>query len=252
MRHRAGSWKPACTAECPAGVITSPRPGHRVFHCIVAGIVAMHAAFIATQWQAALPQQAASARMSMRLVSAPVRKAEALRSPGATRDRAVTLKKSSKTQPVAQVRRFDAQTAPAPQEPITGIAFGPPRIGTPGGASASWMPRSPEPTPPAMTPPPAMLMQMQAARAAGIAQIADALRRELSAWEAPKDPGACAISTQPDERVVCDNETLMQMMSPREAVLAGLLRAYRSIEPQTRGLSIAVADGRYQVAWTTQ
>lgn len=99
-----------------------------------------------------------------------------------------------------------------------------------------------------------MLMQMQAARAAGRAQIADALLRELATWPMPDDgdEGACAVSIQSEARLACDNDRLLAAMAPREAVLSGLLGAYRSIEPQTEALSIAFTRGRYQVAWSAR
>lgn len=255
MRHRAGSWNPACTAERQAGVVTPSRSGIRVFRVIVSGIVAAHAVFIAMQWQGAVKPQASSARMSMRLVSTPAQSPDAnrdppavqarIRNPGPTRDRAVPIKPSARTQPVAQVRRLDADTesrvAPEPQ----GIAFGLPRIGIPGGSTARWSASTSEAPPQHIGPSPAMLMQIQAARA----QVADALQRELSAWQAPADEGACAISAQPESRLDCDNEALTLALSPRESALAGLLHAYRSVEPKILRLSIAVVQGRYQASW---
>jgi|GEM_PF-4337715 len=256
MRHRAGSWKFACTAECPAGMVTPSRSGTRVFWVIVGGIMAVHAVFIAMQWQGVVKPEASSTRMSMRLVSSTVRSRDAdqdqpavqtrVHHPASNRDRAVPTKASTRTQPVAQVRHFDAVTesnvAPEPQ----GIAFGLPRIGLPGGSTAALWSASTSASPShPMSSPPAMLMQMQAARA----QISEALERELSAWQPPADEGACAISAQPEPRLDCDNEALTLAISPRESALAGLLHAYRSVEPKVMRLSIAVVQGRYQASW---
>ncbi|MBW8831314.1 MAG: hypothetical protein JF606_18200 [Burkholderiales bacterium] len=255
MRHRAGSWKLACTAECPAGMVTPSRSGTRVFWAIVGGIVALHAAFIAMQWQEAVNPEANSTRMSMRLVSSTARSRDAsqdqpavqtrIHHPGPDRDRAAPTKHSTRTQPVAQVRRFDAVTEFRTAEP-QGIAFGLPRIGIPGGSTAArWSAPTSAPPPQPMSPPPTMLMQIQAARA----QISEALNRELSAWQAPADGGACAISAQPESRLDCDNDALTLAISPRESALAGLLHAYRSVEPKVLRLSIAVVQGRYQASW---
>jgi hypothetical protein len=256
MRHRAGSWKLACTAECPAGMVTPSRSGTRVFRVIVGGIVVLHAVFIAMQWQGAVKPEANSTRMSMRLVSSTARSRDAnqdqpavqtrIHHPGPNRDRAVPTKPSTRTQPVAQVRRFDAVTESRTALEPQGIAFGLPRIGIPGGSTAArWSALTSAPPLQPMSPPPAVLMQMQAARA----QISEALERELSAWQAPADGGACAISAQPESRLDCDNDALTLAISPRESALAGLLHAYRSVEPKVLRLSIAVVQGRYQASW---
>src|SRR5207245_5947583 len=129
---------------------------------------------------------------------------------GPSRDHTVPINPSTRRHAVAQVRRSDAdiesRITPEPQ----GIAFGLPRIGIPGGSTTRWSASPSEFPPQPMSPPPAMIMQMQAARA----QIAEALQRELSAWQAPADEGACAISAQPESRLACDNETLMLAISP--------------------------------------
>lgn len=92
-----------------------------------------------------------------------------------------------------------------------------------------------------------MQAQLQAARL----QIADALRREVGTWQplSAAEQGACTLAPGSDAHLSCDNETLMLSIAPREAMLAGLLRAWRSTYPDTRGLSIAVVDGRYQANW---
>lgn len=281
MRHRAGSWKPACTGECPAGMVTPSRSGTRVFRAIVGTIVLVHALFIVMQWHGSV-KPASSARMSMRLLSAPAGGPEAIRDRpvaqarpnnlgitdgvtalpplslgegGSKVDSRGKIKTSNinrrsphpplpgreGTSVAAPELRMTKNIAPGPQ----GIAFGLPHIGVPGGSTARWSASPPETSSQRLSPPPAMLMQMQAARA----QIADALQRELSAWQALADIGACDISAQPESRLVCDNEALMLVISPRESALAGLLHAYRSVEPQIVRLSIAIVEGRYQASW---
>jgi hypothetical protein len=93
--------------------------------------------------------------------------------------------------------------------------------------------------------------QAHAAREAGRAQLADALQHQLAEAAASLEGGngACALATGPDAQLACDNEHLSLALAPRAAALAGLLQAYRSMEPRTAGLAIAVVQGRYQVSW---
>jgi len=93
-------------------------------------------------------------------------------------------------------------------------------------------------------------MQMQSQQHAARTQIAEALQRELGAWQPPlASQGACALPAEPDAHLACDNDALTNAVAPREPALAGLLRAWRSMEPGTQGLTIAVVDGRYQASW---
>jgi len=94
--------------------------------------------------------------------------------------------------------------------------------------------------------PPQIHTQLHAARA----QVADALQRELGAWQPPlASQGGCALAAEPESHLACDNDALATAIAPREPALAGLLRAWRSMDPGTQGLTIAVVDGRYQASW---
>ena len=278
MRHRVGSWKPASTADGPTAVTRSPRPGHRVFKGVVAWVVAAHLVLIAMQWAGgARPQATSSARMSMRLVATPARttaavpERAAIEKPVASPAKVARIARTKRpaATPAAPIEaaRATPRIEAAPEAPvqarmeqaadaqvITGVAFGLPRIGMPGSADARRMAASPEPTPLPQGPPPAMLMQMQAARAAALSQIADALSREVASWQAPADEGqgACALSAQPGARLACDDERLLAVVAPREAALSGLLSAYRSMDPRMQMLSIAIVQGRYRAAWNAQ
>jgi hypothetical protein len=258
MRHRAGSWKPGRTAGGPAGVNT-PRPGHRVHAWIVAAIVAVHAAVVALAWQpAASPQPQWPRRMSMRLVAnkATTPVAAAVVTPRVARPAAARPARPLNKPAHASQRPTPATTSPTEQQvafvepvvvvttPIQGVAFAPAVIGF------GPPPARHEPTHPAWMPPTAQPSPVQAQLLAARAQVAEALQREVAAWQAPQaSQGACALSAEPDMRLACDNELLSDAITPREAALAGLLRAWRGMDPHARGLTIAVVDGRYRASW---
>jgi hypothetical protein len=94
-------------------------------------------------------------------------------------------------------------------------------------------------------------MQMQAQTMAARAQLAEALQRELGSWQAPDATaqGACTLAAAPGARLACDSEPLAAALASREALLIGLLRAWRGMEPGTQGLTIAVVGGRYEARW---
>jgi hypothetical protein len=132
------------------------------------------------------------------------------------------------------------------------VAIALPRIGGFGAGPTRWL-RAPSAE---HSPPPAphhaevaRMMQAQAAREAARAQIAIELQRHLADASLQMHDGACAIGAEPEARLACDNEPLAQSLAPREAALAGLLQAYRSVEPRASGLAIAVVQGRAQITW---
>lgn len=243
MRFRAGSWKSGSTAEGRAGVV-SPLSGHRVHALIVGFIAAAHVAFVAFAWKPASEAAKPPAKsMSMRLVAATVSRPSvdtAARSPApAVR----TTPPKARAAPKKAVAPPVVAQAEAPA--IQGIAFAPARIafGPPS------TPREDHPAPPPA--PPIHLMQMQSQLMAARAQLADALQRELGSWQAPDATaqGACTLAAAPDARLACDSEPLAAALASREAMLIGLLRAWRGMEPGTQGLSIAVIGGRYEARW---
>jgi hypothetical protein len=63
--------------------------------------------------------------------------------------------------------------------------------------------------------------------------------------------GACALPAPQSTRLACDNDALLQALNAQAPTLVGLLQAYRSMDPQAGGLSIAYANGRYQVSQNT-
>lgn len=144
-----------------------------------------------------------------------------------------------------------APATPVRAEAVVGVAWGLPRLGFAAGGPARWMrPPAAEAAPQAPAPQLiAQTMQAQAARAAGHTRIAEALHSALDSAQADTDEGSCALGVEPHARLICDNDALTQALASREARLSELLRAYRSVEPHTKGLSIAMVQGRYQVSW---
>lgn len=243
--------------------MNTPRPGRRVHGVIVVGIVVAHAAWVALAWApASVPKPAVPQRLSMRwLASTP--KVQAVVVPIV----ATAAKPADKVAPTVRAPKpraavpAEPRVAVAPEPrvapvevvavaapvPIQGVAFAPATIGF--GPPAVRRVAAFAPAPP---PPPTQLlqMQMQSQQHAARAQIAEALQRELGAWQPPlTSQGACALAGEPDAHLACDNDTLTSTVAPREPALAGLLRAWRSMEPRTQGLTIAVVDGRYQATW---
>jgi len=271
MRRRAGSWKFGRTAEYPVEARrrtgASPSPGARL-HGIAALIALAHAMLIAAAWQSTtVRERIGERRLSMRLVSpTPARQVAAIaasevpvRAEPAIKATATTAARAERpapreTAPAAPIE--PPRTAPQPTasvaEPITGVALAIPRIGLPGTAAPAWGKPPAAIVEPAAPPAMAMLAQAtqaHAAREAGRAQILDALQRTLADTSQAIVDGACALAVEAQAHLACDNDVLMQALAPREAALSGFLRAYRSMEPRTRGLAIAVVGGHTQVSW---
>ena len=139
--------------------------------------------------------------------------------------------------------------------PVIGVAFGMPRIGLPSvndSRPSATSPNAPNQVPvPFMAPPATMLMQ--AARQAGLSQLADALQRELMSLKSPanEDSRSCTLFAGEDMEPACDSDALRQAIQPRQAALVGLLRADRSMAPHVQGLSIALEHGHYRASWTS-
>jgi len=251
MRHRAGSWSFGRTGAGTAGAIP-PRPCPRVF-AVAAFTLLAHAAGIMLAWQdAPTSRTPPQSRMTVRLVAAQPHRAPLAVSPPAPAP-VVTKRRVARAaaapQPVV-VAEASPPPVPVPAEAISGVTFGPPRIGFPGARRTSWM-KPPEQAVAAPPPYPdvARLAQAHAAREAGRMQIADALHRQASAWQTPSDAGdgACALPAEPDAHLACDNDALMKTLAPQEAVLSALLKTYRRLDPGASALSIAYAEGRYRL-----
>jgi hypothetical protein len=247
---------------------------------IAALCAAAHALAIALAWHASAPRAIHEApRVSVRWVSvAPVQVAtdatarsqaaareteRASAWPASSRERGAHARiRATHATPVRAERRTGTSpdviarptspedVRPTSAEPVVGVAMALPRIGGFGAAPSRWL-RAPT----AEVPPVphdayvAQMMQAQAVQDAARAQIAIELQRHLADASLQMQDGACALGGEPEARLACDNETLAQSLAPREAVLAGLLRAYRSMEPRASGLAIAVVQGRAQVTW---
>jgi len=228
----------------------------------VAGIAAVHAAFVAMAWQpAASPEAAWPKQMSMRLVAnKPAGTVGAVVAPAVAAAqkpvvaKAVTAKAAKRARVAPAQKPTFAVSAEPPMAlvepavvvttPIQGVAFAPPVIGFGPPPARRDAPHPMFIHPPAQPMPPQA--QLQAARA----QVAEALSREIAAWQAPRAAqGACALSAEPEPHLACDNDALNMAIAPRESALAGLLNAWRRMEPRTQGLTIAVVDGRYQASW---
>jgi hypothetical protein len=96
-------------------------------------------------------------------------------------------------------------------------------------------------------PPPQALAQ--AARQAGLQQIALALQQQLGVLPQPQGiAGRCTLpEPAADGELACDSETLQQALGDHLAALSGLLKAWRGLSPQPRAVAIAYAQGRYQL-----
>lgn len=94
------------------------------------------------------------------------------------------------------------------------------------------------------------IAQANEAREAQRAQIVDALLRQVAALQDPGNSaeGACTLPAPPSTHLACNNDALLQALSAQAPVLTGLLQAYRSMDPQADGLSIAYAHGRYRLS----
>ena len=228
---------------------------------IAAVTLSVHAVLLATAWRAPPDRRPSHAKsVTLRLVQDPAPRqavaAAAAAAPASRRRTARVLPDAPVPRRAEPVPAALPAAAPvpvtAPAEVITGVAFGMPRIGLPGAATARWM------SPPvaqdvAAAPTPAMLLaQMareRAMREAARAQIADAVQRTLIDTSHSAVEGSCALAIGADARLVCDDESLAQALASSEDALSGLLHAYRRTEPRASGVAIVVAQGRYQVSW---
>ena len=212
---------------------------------VIAGSILAHAAALSIAWrnnESAEPARAA--RMSMRLVAS--KAPAAAPAPLAVRHAAAPARARATAQP--PVSRRAAAPPAAPAAAIDGSVFGLPRIGFPGAEPVRRT--APHPFIPPMPLPDALLqMQAQAARHAGLAQIIGALQQQVSGWAAPSDAsdGTCSLDAQ--HPLHCDNDALQQIVSERVTPLAGLLDAYRGMEPRAESLSVAFIQGHYRVAF---
>jgi hypothetical protein len=245
--------------EGTAGVL-KPRPCPRVFVLGIVVSVLMHLALLGYGWWNKPAFEAPQAqRMSVRLLSRPTvaaiqpRREPAKATPTQRTPRVAPRKTPAKAADVAQAAQPEpvaapvvvAAATPMPVEPISGAAFGMPTIAFPGlGASAR---RSSAPAPEMPMPPPMLTAQSQAQamRDAGRAQLVAAMQQQAASWPAPSTDGRCALPSQAP--LECDSDAIQQAIAPQAAVIAGLLDAWRSIEPATERLAIVFAQGRYQL-----
>ncbi len=277
MRHLIGRHQTGLSTQAGAGIARS-RPRSRVVWGVAVSVL-VHVALLATTWNLA-PRKPSKepTRLSVRLAAAaPAAKVVPSR-PAATptaavrsadhkparaakleqRELAAKAKLRARTA-AAPAAAAVAQAAPAPTplptstpaEPIDGSVFALPHVGLGGFGSPRWMKApaaAPMPPPPSFIPPPAA--HAQAARDASRAQIALALQQQVSAWRAPEDAsdGSCALHAQRDDQLDCDNASLQRVVGAQAQSLAGLLAAYRSIEPSAGSLSILYREGRYRVS----
>lgn len=84
-----------------------------------------------------------------------------------------------------------------------------------------------------------------AAREAGRTQIVAALQQQAAQWPQPPADAACDLHSQAQPQLACDSDALQQIVAERATTLAGLLAAYRSIDPSAERLVIMFAEGRY-------
>lgn len=235
MRHCAGSWSPPRAVANTVGAAT-PRPCVRVFRIIAALVLAAHAGFIAMAWHTATakPQPPRQSRIALTLVAPKVQ-------PGVRDMRAVVAeaKRPAALKPRPVVKDPPKVQPPKPPEPpVTGVAFAPAAIAMP--SPARWMQPPPQPAPP-MMPPPVHMAQAQAAQA----QLTEALYRQLA--DAPAAlVGECRLHAEPQAPLDCDRDEMKQALESRVAALAAWLAAYRSVDARVNGLTIALADGRFQ------
>ena len=235
MRHRAGSWSSPRAVGNTAGAAT-PRPCARVFRIAAVLVLAAHLLFIAMAWQTAAskPQPTRQSRIAMTIVAP---KAQ----PGVRDMRAIVAKAKKpaavKPRPIPKPRPKDEPPKP-PEPPVIGVAFAPAAIAMP--SPARWM-QPPQHSAPPMMPPPVHMAQAQAAQA----QLTEALYRQLA--DAPAAlAGECRLPAEPQAELDCDREDVKQALESRVTALAAWLTAYRSVDSRVNGLSIALADGRFQ------
>ena len=145
-----------------------------------------------------------------------------------------------------------AETRPLLSDAVVGVGFGPPRIGyavgTPprawfGPGQASSQRAEPMPA----NPQEVALRQREASRG----QLIAALERRVDELPPPlgSGDGSCALHPQPEQpRLDCDSDALHDAVRPQAAALSGLLQAWRSINSEADGLSIAFSQGRYRVS----
>jgi hypothetical protein len=236
MRHSAGR---------TAGV-SRPRP-YRHVRSVALVVAAIHATLIVWAWQQTEPRKAQPApkHVAMLLVMPRAAAPTPAPAPQPAPQPAVARKTVRPDRPPGPAPRGPAP----PAEPVTGVALAPPTIASPGSSTPSrWMNPPPAPVP---MPPPTQMVHAQSAHEAVRAQLAAALQHELGRWQAltAADDGHCRLAVEGDSGLACDNEMLLQVLAPREGVLAALLASYRSLEPRAHGLTIALAQGRYQAAW---
>jgi hypothetical protein len=230
---------------------------------LVSGLA--HAALLAMNWHAApqrVPQRAAraDARLVVRMVAAPVPVPQAMEPTPVPQARAATPRRA-RTATKAAPRRAapavppepaastaTAAPAPVPAAPVAAV-FGLPRIGFGGPSPTRWMsaPAAAMPAPPPL-PPPDPTRIARALRDAGRQQLLAVLAHQSAQWPQPENghDGACRL--QPQAALQCDTPALQQALAPQADPLAGLLDAYRGLEPRTQALDIDFRDGRYRVS----
>jgi hypothetical protein len=143
-------------------------------------------------------------------------------------------------------------TVPATDVPISGAVFSLPHIGSPMPSTTRWMdpPPSSSPVPGAAMPLPSQLAALasaQSAQEAGRARLVEAMLRELSVITVPQDieHGRCTLDSHASA-LSCDPEPLHAALGERQAVLAGMLDAYRRLVPADP--VITLQGGQLQLA----
>ena len=248
MQRRANPWRPGRTA------------------CGVALSVAAHAAIALIFWHGAAPTEAPRpAGLQVRLIerslqfavaaaAAPVEATAKTAVEGLQR-RAVARSLASASAPasapasaIVTARATVEAEAPSLAEAINGRVFGLPRIDFGGPPSTGWM-RASTPTP-AQSAQPDPMARGHDVREAGRAQLVAALEQQLGALQTPTGDGngSCALDTQTQPQLDCDNNALRDAITPQAGVLSGLLQAYRGIDSRASSLSIGFNQGRYQVS----
>jgi len=238
-------------AEGAAGVM-KPRPRVRLVFGIGVSVLLHGLLVVVLAWhQRPAPEAPRAQRMSVRLLSRPAA-AVVVAAPLPVVGAKAPQRKAARPAP-AKVEQVAAPRAPEPvvaatptPEPVAGIAFGPPRFGLPGTAPASrWtMPRTPRDT----VPPPGPAPQAMAMHDSGRARIMAAMQQQVASWPAPAIDGMCAMQSQPQSLLECDNDALQQIAETQRATLAGMFDAYRSFDPGAERLAIVYSRGRYELA----